>query len=350
MKIAYFIPHTNTIYAGRTINAGYRNAFKDLGHEFEFLTADHNQKEFYDDFSPDILFTGLNSYVLKFLDLNLLKKQKSKGTKVFVSMPLWISPMASSRINETPGMSTKSEWIDLIKSDNFGDVYFNAIEENDERMQGFEKTTGYKHYTIPLAADKLNIYPEYSEKFKSDISYIGTYLPEKRNFIQNQVFPLKNKYDLQLYGQDWTFSDRSFGFISKIGKYFNLPIIKDIQKPKLNLDDERKIYTSSQISINIHEDYQKKYGGDCNERTFKIPLARGFQISDDVACIKKYFEDGKEIIIAKDKKEWFDKIDYYMKNPDKRDLIIEAGHKKVMEHHTYHNRVQSLLNIYGRLK
>ena len=116
------------------------------------------------------------------------------------------------------------------------------------------------------------------------------------------------------------------------------------------MSDERKIYNSSVISINVHEEYQRKFGGDCNERTFKIPLAGGFEISDDVACLKKYFKEGEEIVIAKDKKDWFEKINYYMKNPEKRNTIIEAGKQRVLKEHTYKNRVEQMIRIYNSIK
>ncbi len=254
MKILFFVPHLNTIYAGRTIYNAYKNAFTDLGHEFRFMTADDNQEKLYKEFVPDLFFTGLNHYVFNFLDIKLLNTRRKQGMKVFVNVPFWISPFSNTRVNETGSLKDNKEWVNLIKSGKYGDVYYNSAGGYDERMNGFEKVTGYKHYTIPLAADKLAIFPEFSEKFKADISYIGTYLPEKREFIKNQVFPLKGKYNLKLYGQDWTLYDRLLGLTSKVGKYFNLPLIKDLQRPKLEINDERKIYTSSNISINIHED------------------------------------------------------------------------------------------------
>lgn len=229
-------------------------------------------------------------------------------------------------------------------------MFFNPFEQGDPRMEGFEKATGYKHTTILLAADKTILYPEFNERFTADISYIGTYLPEKRKFIEDYVYPLRDQYIVRLYGQDWTGKDRVLGMVQKGGQYFNLPVLRSIQKPKLELEDERRIYNSSTISINIHEEYQKRFGGDCNERTFKIPLAGGFEISDDVACIRKYFKDGKEIVIAGNKKQWFEKIKYYIKHPEKRLPIIQAGRKKVLAEHTYHNRVDQILNIYSTIR
>lgn len=64
-----------------------------------------------------------------------------------------------------------------------------------------------------------------------------------------------------------------------------------------------------------------------------------------MACINKYFKDGKEIIIAKNEGEWLEKIDYYINNPGKRESIIKAGKEKVLKEHTYHNRVEQILRI-----
>jgi spore maturation protein CgeB len=199
---------------------------------------------------------------------------------------------------------------------------------------------------VPLAADKTVLNGEYMSKYKADISYIGTNLPDKRTFYESHVKPLFNSYNLRLYGQDWTAFDKYLGLIQKVGQYFKLPILDNISRPSLSLNDEGNIYASTTISINFHEEYQKKYGGDCNERTFKIPAAGGFEIVDNVACISKYFKENKEIIIGHDIKDWFDKIEYFISHPEKRINIIEAGKNKVLKYHTYHNRVEFITKLY----
>ena len=350
LKILYHAPNINTIYAGRTINNGYRNAFVDMHHSFTYLTLQDRFRETMETHNPDIFFTSLNNFYLKFIDMNYLKKHKRRGLKVFVNIPFWKSPLGSLRVNETPSLSYNNNLLKYMVKDNIGDIYYNVCEPGDERMQGFEKATGYKHYTIPLAADKTILKPVYDKKFKSDISYIGTLLPEKRNYFKKYVYPLRKNYDVKLYGQDWTFYQRMRGWIQRGGQYFNIPYLRSFNKPKLQLEDEAKIYNSSAICINVHEDYQKRFGGDCNERTFKIPLSGGFEITDDVACIRKYFKEGEEIVIAKDKKDWFEKIDYYMKNPEKRLAVIEAGRKRVLAEHTYHNRVSVICSIYENIR
>lgn len=344
MRILYHIPSLTTIYAGRTIYNGYKNAFQDLGHEFRPLTADDDFWQTFQEFRPDYFLTGLSSYSLRFLNLDQVNMARKKGLKVLVNIPFWESPMSKLRVNETPGLKDSSALLEVIKSEKFGDIYYNICEQGDPRMEGFERGTGHSYLTVPLAADKIILkHSQFIKKFEADISYIGTNLPDKRKYFDEYVFPLAEKYNLKLYGQDWTAFDRGLGWAQRLGQYFNIKPLAGIRKPKLQLEDEANIYCSSVISINVHEQFQKEFGGDCNERTFKIPFCEGFEITDSVSCIKSYFVEDKEIVIANSKSDWFDKIDYFVKNPEKRLPIISAGRERVLKDHTYHNRVEQLL-------
>lgn len=352
MKFLYHIPSVNTINAGRTYFEGYRNATLDLGHSFKPLTADDDLKDIISKYKPNIFITGLSHYNLKYLDLETLKNAKKKGLKVFVNVPFWKSPISKLRLNETGGISNNQDWIKLISSGMFGDVYYNICEQGDERMAGFEKNTGYKPQTLLLAADKLLAQQKLHSnfKFKADLSFIGTYLPERRAFMKRCVFPLKShyNYDLKLFCQDLTFVDRSLNAIQKVGQYFNIPYLKSFKKNNVTFEEERIILQSSTICLNFHENYQKKYG-DFNDRTFKIPAYGGFEITDNVPTIRRYLKDGKEIVIANNDTDWFEKIEYFLKNPNKRLPIIKAGNKKVLKYHTYHNRVEQMINLYKKI-
>ena len=349
MKIIYHIPFLGTLNAYRTIYNGFKNAFIDLNHEFYPYTSDDNLELLLDKIQPDLFMTETHFYYQKYLDFKILQKHRNRGMKVFVKINFWNTPLCGNRNNEAKSLKDDKKTIQLIKSGMYGDVFHYVTEQGDKRMEGFKETTGYEYHTIPLAADKIILQSNIQDKFKADISFIGTYLPQKRAYFNEYVFPLKNEYNLKLYGQDWTMSDRALGFIQKLGQYFNITSLKSIREPKLKLEDEGSIYASSIIAINVHEDYQRNFGGDCNERTFKIPFCNGFEITDNVACIHKYFKVGEEIVVAESKQDWFDKINYYIKNQEKRLDIIAKGSARVERDHTYHNRVEQLIAIYKSL-
>lgn len=346
ITVAYHNPYPDTIYATRYVFIGFANAFKAMGHNFVVFSPGQNLGTFLNHHKPDLFITASHFLYRKALDYELLKKWRQKhGMVLLTKIDFWDSPLNKSRINEAPSMKNDKEAKRLIKAGLLGDYYFHVSGQKDKRMAGFAEFAEQDYITIPLAADEFTLKPVFSKKFEADISFIGTNLPQKREYFKEWLFPLGERYDLKLYGQDWTFFSRWLGHITKVGQYFNLPIIKSLQKPPLKLGEEAQIYASSKILVNVHEDYQREFGGDCNERTFKIPFCGGFEITDDVACIRDYFIEGKEIVIAKNKQEWFDKIDYYFKHPSEAKKIALAGQKKVKAAHTYRHRVQQMLEL-----
>jgi len=344
--IAYHMPYPSTIYAVRYVYLGFKNAFSDMGYKFVTFTPDQNLKKFLEIHQPDLFITSSHFFYRKSLDYELLKEYRSKhGMILLAKIDFWNSPLNKSRVNEAPSMKDDTKAKKLIKQGLLGDYYFSTTAQNDERMAGFSDFAGQTYLTIPLAADKIALKPAYNVRFAADISFIGTNLPQKRQFFKEWLFPLRREYDLRLYGQDWSKKDRTLGLITKAGQYFNLPVIKSLQKPPLQPKDEAEIYASSEILVNIHEDYQRTFGGDCNERTFKIPFCGGFEICDDVAVVKECFVEDREIIIAHSKEDWFQKIDYYYKNPKKAKSIALAGQKRALKDHTYHNRAKQMLSL-----
>ncbi len=345
MKILYNIPSLESIYAARFIYEGYKDAFLDLGHEFRAYTSKDfgNFEKILDEYKPDIFISSLHRYSLKFLDLELLKKHRKRGMVFFNQIIPWKKQSSQMAGGD---LENDSYLVDLIKKGLAGDVFFIWIEQDDRSMEGFTKATGYPFHTIILAANKKNFFPDYDEKYKADISYIGSYLGSKRAYIKKHLIPLMGKYDVKTYGGDWDLTSRLLGYVQKAGQFLNIEMLKGVRKITLPLDAARKVYTSSIISPNIHEDHQREYGSDFNERTFNIIASGGFEICDNVKAIRRYFND-QELIIAENTSDWFEKVDYFIKNPEKRLPIIEAGMKKVNEAHTYHHRVFQILNIYN---
>ena len=344
--VAYHLPYPTTIYAQRTIYNGFKSAFESLGYAFVPFTPDDDLKDFLERERPVVFITASHFFYRKFLDYRLLKEYREKrGMLLLTKIDFWTSPLQKGRVNEAASMKDDTTAKRLIKEGLLGDVYYSTASQEDGRMQGFSKFAGQDFVTIPLAADSFSLKPRFNETFAGDVLFLGTNLPQKRQFFKEWLFPLGKKYDLRLYGQDWTLYDRVLGLVTKAGQYFNVPIIKSLQKPKAKLSDEAEMYASAKILANIHEDYQRTFGGDCNERTFKIPFCGGLQISDDVAIISQYFEPGKEVVIARDKQDWFEKIDYYMNHPEEAKKIALAGQKRARRDHTYVNRAQQIIDL-----
>ncbi len=344
LKILYQIPSLETVYAARFIYEGYKDAFLDLGYQFRSLTSNDDCRTVFREYKPNIFISGLGHYAHKFIDLELIKQYRQKGLVMFTSISTW------KRMNDQyggGGLQSDKKLIALIKKGLAGDVFFSWFQQDGTLMDGFTKNTGYPLYTILLAANKKIYYPDLDQNYKADISFVGSLLPDKREFIEKHLIPLRKKYIGKIYGSDWTLINRIKGYTQKVGQYFNIEPLKNLRKLTLAEDQERKVYSSSTISLNIHVDYQRKYGSDFNERTFKIMASGGFEICDNVKVLRKYFTE-KELVIGENTKDWFEKIEFYLKYPNKRLPIIKAGKKKVLEKHTYHNRAEQFIDLYEK--
>jgi spore maturation protein CgeB len=345
VKVLYHIPSLDSIYAHRTIYHGYRNAFLDLGHEFQPFTLDHRLDEVLQHYRPDLFITASHSFYRRQLDYALLRRFRNEGLRVLVKIDFWDSPLSALRINEAKSLKDEPRIVDMIASGELGDFFFHVVEQDDPRMAGFSERTGRPFYTVPLAADRIALKPAFDPRFDADISYVGTSLPEKRAFFKEHVFPLGRRHTLRIYGQDWSRLDRSLAWVQRAGQYLNIKPLARLRKPRLQLEDEARIYASSKVSINVHEEYQRRFGGDCNERTFKIPFCGGFEVVDQVACLDRYFERGRELAVASTGGEWVDMVEHYLRHPEARASMIDAGRQRVARDHTYHNRVAQLLSL-----
>jgi hypothetical protein len=345
MNVGYHYPTQDTIYAQRTIRNGFKRAFEDLGHNFHTFSPPTRLTEFLERVQPDLFITASHFFYRKQLDYQLLKRHRDRGMSMVTKVDFWNSPLG--RVNEAKSMKDDRQALRLMRDGLLGDHFFHVVEQGDPRMDGFETATGHRYATIPLAADKTMLPVAPDDEFRSDVAYVGTWLPGKQRFFEESLFPLRSELDLRIYGQDWTRRQRALGFAQRAGQYFNLPVLRSLQRPKLSFAQELSIYCSAAVSVNIHESYQREMGGDCNERTFKIPLAGGFEITDDVACIRKYFAADDEIVIADSPADWREKVVHYVRNPSEREAVVEAGRARVLRDHTYHNRVAQLVELAG---
>jgi hypothetical protein len=344
MKILYHIPSLESVYAGRFIYEGYKEAFIKRGHDFRSLTSAENMSKVIEEFNPDIFLYSLNRYSLLSIDLEKLKKYRNKGLIVFAQIKPWKKQGLQF---ESSDLENDTYIRDLITNGVAGDIFHHWIEQEDECMKGFEENTKKKFHTIILAANTKVYFPDFDSKYKSDICYVGSNLPDKKDFFKERFTTLFQKYDFKVYGSDWNIKDKVLGYSQKAGQLLNIDFLKKIRKIKISTDQERKIYSSSTISLNVHEIHQRQFGSDFNERTFKIIACKGFEIADNVKVLRKYFNED-ELVIGENKEDWINKVEYYLKNPDKRLPIIERGYNKVIKEHTYLNRVDQIINIYKK--
>ena len=83
-------------------------------------------------------------------------------------------------------------------------------------------------------------------------------------------------------------------------------------------------------------------------RTFEIPGCRGFQITNVVPHLDRYFEPGKEIATYDGTyDDLLKQIQYWLENPERRLTVAEASYERVLREHTYEHRFQAIFDHLG---
>jgi len=107
------------------------------------------------------------------------------------------------------------------------------------------------------------------------------------------------------------------------------------------------IMNSSIISLNFSGGFLAD-GNNAQQikaRTFEVPGAGGFLLTEDAPGLDQYYALGQEIGVYRSTAELAEKIRYYLNNPSERDGVAQAGYKRTASCHTYEQRLSGLLEF-----
>ena len=109
------------------------------------------------------------------------------------------------------------------------------------------------------------------------------------------------------------------------------------------------IYRSSRISLNFSGSGQNPGGvagaggRQIKARTFEVPGAGGFLLTEAAPGLEQYFAVDHEIATFASRDEIVIKTRYFLDHPDARDNIARAGHARTRAEHTYEKRFADIL-------
>ena len=107
-------------------------------------------------------------------------------------------------------------------------------------------------------------------------------------------------------------------------------------------DAENKILSNSRVCLNVHDKYQRKFGRDVNERTFKSLGLNGILVSDEINHQTHLFP---EIKCSNNPESVLKYVKEYVNMDDDRlEKIKNKNKQNILTNHTYVNRVKQMLN------
>ena len=87
--------------------------------------------------------------------------------------------------------------------------------------------------------------------------------------------------------------------------------------------DHAKMVSRSKICLNFAT------AGGTSDRVYKTLAVGGFMLSSDWTSREEDFSDGEDLVIFEDIPDLRNKINFYLNRPEERDIISQAGYKKV---------------------
>lgn len=104
--------------------------------------------------------------------------------------------------------------------------------------------------------------------------------------------------------------------------------------------DIPRIINNSLISLNF---CNSKGGKQIKARTFEIPGAGGFLLTEQAPGLDRFYQPGREAVVFRDMKDLVAKIRHYLQHPKERDAVAEAGFQRTRRDHTYERRLEEVL-------
>lgn len=101
-------------------------------------------------------------------------------------------------------------------------------------------------------------------------------------------------------------------------------------------NEAAEVYNRSKIVFNI------AMKEDLNMRCFEVMGSGSFLLTDHLADIDELFTVGKHLETWTTLDEAVEKAKFYIKTPEAREKIVEAGYEEVMKKHTIGHRVQKM--------
>jgi GT2 family glycosyltransferase len=207
------------------------------------------------------------------------------------------------------------EWIEMY------DIVYASSEYAREYM---EKTLKREVKLLRIAASTACLHSnEKTEKYKSDYVFTGSYFNSPRE-ITDCIEPESIPFDFKLFGYNWEEHDK----------------FKKYTLGSVSYKDVPKVYSSTKLVIDDANIATKKWGA-LNCRVYDA-LANGtLCITNNKIGIREIFDEQFPIYSGKEVNE---AITDLLKNESKRAELVDKYRKIVLEHHTYKNRKENILN------
>jgi hypothetical protein len=106
-----------------------------------------------------------------------------------------------------------------------------------------------------------------------------------------------------------------------------------------------QVLHGSKVTLNHHGDVAP-YAN--NMRLFEATGVGAMLVTDWKMNLHEMFEPGKEVVAYRSPEECVELVQYYLEHDKEREAIARAGQERTLREHTYHHRMQELVEIIAK--
>lgn len=227
-----------------------------------------------------------------------------------------------------------------------GAYYISPSYSNDSMFKNALERWGCKqNMWWPWVPDKIE-YPEVGDEFFSnrdiDLIYVGNPTGTKLD----RIIKLKKHFRsrLRVHGR-WRFK----GYVGLMGAMFGKPVYWHRVTP-ISEQDRAHLYYNTKIGINMHVSDTPTETG--NMRMYEIP-AHGMMMMCDKAALNAHesiYQPDNEAVFYDTIDDAIEKIEFYLKNDDKRIEIAKNGFVRMWNDYEWEKNFLKLLDWAVSLK
>jgi len=183
--------------------------------------------------------------------------------------------------------------------------------------------------------------PDEAQRLAGDVAFIGTFRPERADFLAEVVVRLPDA-TVNVWGGGWEKTSRAV-YWHRRRRW--APLRRRIRGGALWCEDMGKAIQANKIALGLlyHVNRDRH-----TSRSFEIPACGGFMLAERTAEHQEYFEEDHEAVYFGSLEELIDKARYYLRHDDARVAIARAGHVRCLKSgYRYVDRARSLLSALG---
>lgn len=183
------------------------------------------------------------------------------------------------------------------------------------------------HKTIELGEEDI-------EKYKCDVCFTGTLVPERERVLEELV-----GFDLSIWGPPRNAFGSCLDDNSKLKKFHRG---RGVYEQELT-----RVYNASKIVLSITTFYGNKSFDpfSVTPRLFEVAGCGTFHIVDQQEQIADLYKIGEEVICYSDVKQLRDLVKFYLEHAEEREAIAKRGQQRAYRDHTYVQRIKRMIQV-----